>query len=86
MADYLVIIGEIIMQNKIKMVLDEIRPVLEADGGGVDFVDFNSETGVVSVKLMGACGGCPMRQITLSQGIEARLKQKIPEISKVVAV
>ncbi|MHA1448485.1 MAG: NifU family protein [Candidatus Hodarchaeales archaeon] len=74
------------MENKIKEVLDEIRPVLEADGGGVDFIDFNAETGVVSVKLMGACGGCPMRQLTLSQGIEARLKQKIPEVSKVIAV
>ncbi|MHA1166451.1 MAG: NifU family protein [Candidatus Hodarchaeales archaeon] len=74
------------MENKIKEVLDEIRPVLEADGGGVDFVNFNTETGVVSVKLMGACGGCPMRQLTLSQGIEARLKQKIPEVSKVIAV
>ena len=74
------------MESKIKMVLDEIRPVLEADGGGVNFVDFNSETGVVSVKLLGACGGCPMRQTTLSQGIEARLKQKIPEVSKVIAV
>ncbi|MFW9993576.1 MAG: NifU family protein [Candidatus Odinarchaeota archaeon] len=74
------------MQTKIETVLDEIRPILEADGGGVEFISYDSETGTVSVRLLGACGGCPMRQMTLSSGIEARLKQKIPEISKVKAV
>ncbi|MHA2294477.1 MAG: NifU family protein [Candidatus Hodarchaeales archaeon] len=74
------------MEDKIELILDEIRPVLEADGGGVEFVSFDSDSGTVSVKLLGACGGCPMRQMTLSRGIEARIKQKIPEVSTVKAV
>ena len=73
------------MKEKVEKALEEIRPMLQADGGGVELVDV-TEDGVVKVKLTGACGCCPMSTYTLKQGIEQRLKEKIPEVSKVVAI
>lgn len=72
------------MRAKVEEVLDQIRPALEADGGSVELVDVVD--GVVQLRLLGACGGCPMSQITLSQGIERALKERIPEIVRVEAV
>ena len=72
------------MREKIEKILAEIRPTLAADGGGVELVDF--ENGVVTVRLLGACGGCAMRQMTLTGGIERVLKEKVPEVRQVVAV
>jgi Fe-S cluster biogenesis protein NfuA len=72
------------MRRKVEEVLNEIRPALEADGGNVELVDIVD--GVVQVRLVGACGGCPMSQITLSQGIEKLLKERIPEVIRVEAV
>lgn len=72
------------MKEKVDKVLDKIRPSLMADGGNVELVDV--EDGVVKVRLTGACGGCPMSQMTLKMGIERLLKQEIPEIQEVVAV
>ena len=72
------------MRKKVEAVLNEIRPALEADGGNVELVDIVD--GVVQVRLVGACGGCPMSQITLSQGIEKLLKERIPEVIRVEAV
>ncbi len=69
------------MKEKIIAVLDEIRPALQNDGGDVEFIDFND--GVVLVRMTGACGSCPMSLMTLKQGIEARLKAKIPEVISV---
>ncbi len=69
------------MKEKIKETIDKIRPMLQADGGDVEFVDF--EDGVVKVRLKGACAGCPMSQMTLKNGIERLLKQEIPEIKSV---
>ena len=66
------------MIDKINAVLDEIRPALQADGGDVEFIDFKD--GVVLVRMKGACGNCPMSMITLKQGIEARMKARIPEV------
>ena len=73
------------MRERVAEVLDEIRPMLQADGGDVELVDVTDD-GVVKVKLTGACGGCPMSQITLSRGIESRLKSSIPEVSRVESV
>lgn len=73
------------MKEKIQKVIDEIRPALQADGGNIELVDVQ-EDGVVKVRLMGACGSCPMSQLTLKRGVEARLKAKIPEVKEVVAV
>jgi Fe-S cluster biogenesis protein NfuA len=72
------------MKEKVDKVLDKIRPSLQADGGDVELV--NVEDGVVKVRLTGACGGCPMSQMTLKMGIERLLKQELPEIQEVVAV
>ena len=73
------------LKEKVEKALDEIRPALQADGGGVQLVDV-TEDGVVKVKLTGACGHCPMSTQTLKMGIEARLKEKIPEIKSVEQV
>ena len=72
------------MEEDIKQALDEIRPVLQADGGDVEFVSLEGD--VVKVKLTGACGGCPMATMTLKNGIEKVIKKKVPEISRVEAV
>ena len=73
------------MRERVEAVLKEIRPMLQADGGDVELVEV-SEDGVVRVKLTGTCGGCPMSQITLSRGIESRLKESVPEVSRVESV
>ena len=72
------------MKEKVEKALDKIRPALMADGGNVEFVEVIDD--VVKVKLTGACGGCPMSQMTLKMGIERLLKKEIPEIKEVVAV
>lgn len=69
------------MKEKILEVLDEIRPALQADGGDVEFIDYND--GIVHVRMQGACGSCPMSLMTLKQGIEARMKARIPEVKAV---
>jgi len=72
------------MQEKVEEVLDKVRPVLVRDGGNVELVEV--EDGIVKVKLVGACAGCPMSTMTLKNGIERILKQEIPEVKEVVAV
>ncbi len=73
------------MRERVVEVIEEIRPMLQADGGDVELVDVTAD-GVVKVKLTGACGGCPKSQMTLSRGIESRLKASIPEVSRVESV
>ena len=73
------------MRERVEAVLNKVRPSLQADGGGVELVEVTSD-GIVKVKLTGACGGCPMSQMTLKMGIEKAIKQEIPEIKEVVAV
>jgi len=72
------------MKEKIETALADIRPSLQADGGDVELVDV--ENGIVRVRLTGACGGCPMSQMTLKQGIEAYIKKEVPGILSVEAV
>lgn len=71
------------MKEKVIAALNEIRPALQADGGDVQLVDV--QDGIVKVKLTGACGGCPMAQMTLKNGIERILKQRVPEVKEVVS-
>jgi Fe-S cluster biogenesis protein NfuA len=71
------------MREKVEEVLNQIRPALLADGGDVELVDVSE--GVVTLRLTGACGGCPMATVTLRQGIEQVLKEQVPEIKEVVA-
>ena len=72
------------MKEKVEAVLAKIRPNLQADGGDVELVDVKS--GVVRLRLKGACGGCPMAAITLKEGIERALKEEVPGIKQVVSV
>jgi Fe-S cluster biogenesis protein NfuA len=73
------------LKEQVQTALDEIRPSLQADGGDVELVEI-TEDNVVKVRLKGACHGCPMSQITLSQGIEKHIKSIIPEIKAVEGV
>ncbi|HUT07250.1 MAG TPA: NifU family protein [Candidatus Latescibacteria bacterium] len=73
------------MKERIELALTKIRPALQADGGDVELVDVGAD-GVVRVRLKGACGGCPMSQLTLKMGIERILKKEVPEVTSVVAV
>lgn len=73
------------MKEKVEKILEEIRPMLQADGGNVELVAVTDD-GVVQVKLKGACGCCPMSQMTLKNGIEKKIKAAIPSIKKVIAV
>lgn len=70
--------------EKVKKVLEEIRPALQADGGDIDFVGVDNN--VVKVRLKGACGTCPSSLVTLKMGVEARLKEELPEVECVEAV
>jgi Fe-S cluster biogenesis protein NfuA len=73
------------MKEQVQEVLQMIRPALQADGGDVELVDVTDD-GVVSVKLTGACGSCPMSTMTLKMGIERTLKEKVPGVQEVVQV
>jgi len=73
------------MREQVEKVLNKVRGALMAEGGNVELVDV-SEDGVVKVRLTGACGSCPMSQMTLKMGIEQALKQEIPQIKEVVSV
>jgi len=72
------------MKEKIEKALKEIRPALQADGGDVELVEVEGD--IVKVRLTGACGGCPMSQMTLKQGIERHIKKIVPEVRSVEAV
>lgn len=72
------------MRESVLKALEKIRPALQADGGDVELIDVVD--GVVKVRLIGACGGCPMSQMTLKMGVERILKQQIPEIKSVETV
>ena len=66
--------------------LEAVKPALVAHGGNIEFISFDEKKGILLVKLTGTCQGCPMAQITLKEGIETHLKEKIPAIKKVEAV
>ncbi|MFW5790030.1 MAG: NifU family protein [Bacillota bacterium] len=70
-------------KEKVKDVLDQIRPGLQADGGDVELIAVEDD-GTVKVRLTGACAGCPMSTMTLKNGIERALKDHIPEVKEVV--
>ncbi len=73
------------MKEKVQAVIEQLRPMLQKDGGDIELIDVD-EDGVVKVKLNGACAGCAMSQITLKQGIEKVLLNEIPEVKKVINV
>jgi len=71
-------------ESKVKAALDEVRGLLQADGGDVDLVGIEGK--VVKVRMKGHCGSCPFAQITLQRGIEARVRAAVPEVERVIAV
>ena len=73
------------IREKVEKVIDQIRPLLQADGGDIELVDVQ-EDGRVKVRLKGACHGCPGAMYTLKNGVEQRLKQVVPEVQSVEAV
>lgn len=72
------------LKEKVQQAIQNVRPSLQADGGDIELVKV-SEDGKVTVKLTGACNGCPMAQMTLKQGVESYLKKEIPEVKEVVS-
>jgi len=73
-----------VIENEVRQAIDEIRPMLQADGGDVTLVEI-TEDGVVRVELQGACRGCPMSEMTIKNGIERYLKEKIDGVTSVEA-
>jgi len=73
------------IRERVESALERIRPAVQMDGGDVQLVDV-TEDGVVTVQLMGACGGCPMSMLTLKAGIERIVKAQVPEVTEVIAV
>ena len=73
------------LETKVKNVLDQIRPYLQADGGDVEFIEMTDDK-VVNVRLLGMCGNCPHSQMTLKSGIEAAVKRVLPEVTAVESI
>jgi Fe-S cluster biogenesis protein NfuA len=73
------------LEDQVRDALENVRPSLQADGGDVEFVSL-ADDGTVSVKLTGACGCCPMSQMTLKMGIEKYLQKEVPQVTAVVGV
>jgi Fe-S cluster biogenesis protein NfuA len=73
-------------RQKIEDVLESIRPALHSDGGDVEFIDYDTEDGIVQLRLVGACGSCPVSMLTLKQGIERRIMMAVPEVKGILAL
>lgn len=71
--------------EKVEKALNQIRPYLEADGGNVRILEITDE-GVLKLEFMGSCGNCPMSEMTFKAGIEATIRQEVPEIKVIEAV
>ena len=74
------------MTDQVSAVINKIRPLLQADGGDIELVSVDEATGKVSVRLQGACRGCPGAAMTLKMGVERHLKEKVPAVTEVVSV
>lgn len=74
------------IRDQIETALDAIRPALHMDGGDVEFVAYDDTEGVVRLRLVGACGSCPISYTTVKHGIERRIKAAIPSVREVQAV
>ncbi len=72
--------------TRVQEVIEHIRPLLQADGGDIELVGIDEGTGIVSVRLQGACKGCPGAAMTLKMGVERHLREKVPEVKGLVSV
>jgi len=77
--------SNIAVRDRVQGVIDLIRPAVQADGGDIELVDVAAD-GVVHIRFHGACHGCPSSNLTLQMGIERNLRDRIPEITRVVPV
>lgn len=73
------------LTTKVKRVIEQIRPYLQADGGDIQFVELTDDN-VVNVELMGSCGSCPYSRMTLKNGVEEAMRKALPEIKAVEAL
>ncbi|HLO89525.1 MAG: NifU family protein [Chloroflexota bacterium] len=73
------------LTTKVKNVIDQIRPYLQADGGDIQFIELTEEN-VVNVELQGSCGSCPFSRMTLKNGVEEAMRKALPEIKSVEAL
>jgi Fe-S cluster biogenesis protein NfuA len=73
------------LETKVRNVIEQIRPYLQADGGDISFVELTTDN-VVNVELQGACGSCPFSRMTLKNGVEDAMRKAIPEIKSVEAI
>lgn len=72
------------MEEKIKQIIDDLRPFLINDGGNIEFIKY--ENNIVYIKMMGACANCSMLDITLKEGIEQAIKEEVPEVKEVINI
>lgn len=73
------------LTNKVKNIIEQIRPYLQQDGGDIRFVEITDDN-IVNVELQGACGSCPYSAMTLKNGVEVAVKKALPEIKSVEAI
>jgi Fe-S cluster biogenesis protein NfuA len=73
------------LETKVRNVIEQIRPYLQADGGDISFVELTGDN-VVNVELQGSCGSCPFSRMTLKNGVEDAMKKALPEIKSVEAI
>ncbi len=71
------------LKDKVDIIIERVRPALQADGGGIELVDVLEDEGIVLVNLTGACNGCPMSTITIKGYVEQTMIAEIPEIKEV---
>ena len=71
-----------LLEEKVKSIIEQIRPFLQQDGGDIEYVELTQDN-VVKVRLQGACGSCPHAKMTLKQGVESVVKEHLPEIKAV---
>lgn len=72
--------------EEIKEVINDIRIGIQMDGGDIEFISFDEKTGIVQIRLHGACVGCPMSAITLKQGVEYMMKEALDFVTEVVDI
>jgi Fe-S cluster biogenesis protein NfuA len=74
------------MKEAVEQVINEIRPILQSDGGDIQLIGVDEKTGIVTVGLQGRCGGCPHAQMTLQAVVEKRIKELVPGVTAVERV
>ncbi len=74
------------LKDVVEAAIEEVRPMLRMDGGDCEIVHVDESQGLVQLRLVGACGGCPMSALTLKSGLERIVKERAPGVREVVTV